>query len=55
MVLPFHAVIPQAGAGEPLGLGIIATILPCDLCVVLKLLDDISHVAGTNYTYKYKA
>lgn len=53
LLLPFHAVVPQAARREPLGLGCIVPILPYNLCVVLKLLDDISHIARTYYKHTH--
>lgn len=53
LVLPFHAVISQAAGGEPLGVNSITSFLPRNLSVILKLLNDVSHTAGTNCAHTH--
>lgn len=52
-MLPFHAVISQAAGGEPLGVSSITSFLPRNLSVILKLLNDVSHTAGTNCAHAH--
>lgn len=50
--LPVHAVVSQAAGGEPLGVGSITSLLS-RLSVILKLLNDVSHTAGTDCTRRH--
>ncbi|TNN36575.1 hypothetical protein EYF80_053252 [Liparis tanakae] len=50
--LPLHAVLAQAAGGEPLRVGGVSSLLS-RLRVILKLLDDVPHAAGTDCRHRH--
>lgn len=49
--VPVHAVFSQAAGGQPLGVGTVSSLLS-HVGVILKLLNDVLHIAGTDCTHR---